>query len=170
MTRTVTLYLAGILALALGLSAAGVQNASADSLTFKARVIEVKDGDTLIVLRNKTRFTVELPGIDAPELDQPFGPEARKYAAKLVKGKVVTIEMSRPGNPIYGAVRFSKDRILAHEMVKAGLAWATTTDKSSMFRQAQDEAKAARIGLWVNSEEEEPIAPWDWRAEKRFGK
>lgn len=170
MTRTVILGLAGILAWTLGLPPTGIQEAAADSLTFKAMVVEVTDGDTLIVLRNKTRFTVELPGIDAPELDQPFGPEAKRFAAKLVKGRVVTIEMSHPGNPIYGAVRFSKGKILAHEMVKAGLAWATTTDKSSMFRAAQDEAKTARIGLWVNSEEEDPVPPWEWRAQKRFGK
>jgi len=170
MTRAVILGLATILALALWTPLTGVRHAAANSMTFDAKVIEIKDGDTIVVLRNKTRFTVELPGIDAPELDQPFGPEAKRYAAKLVKGKVVSIEMFQPGNPIYGAVRFSKSRILAHEMVKAGLAWATTTDKSSKFREAQEEAKAARLGLWVNSEEEDPIPPWEWRAQKRFGK
>jgi endonuclease YncB( thermonuclease family) len=170
MTRASLLSLAGILALAYGLLAAGIQNAAADSITFKAMVIEVKDGDTLVVLRNKTRLTVKLPGIDAPELDQPFGPEAKRFAAKLVQGKVVTVEMFQPGNPIYGTVRLSKNRILAHEMVKAGMAWAMTSDKSSVFSEAQQAAKSARLGLWVNSEEEEPIPPWEWRAQKRFGK
>jgi endonuclease YncB( thermonuclease family) len=82
----------------------------------------------------------------------------------------VTIEMSQPGNPVYGGVRFNKDRILAHEMVKAGMAWATTTDKSSLLSESQEAAKTARLGLWVNSEDEEPVPPWEWRAQKRFGK
>jgi endonuclease YncB( thermonuclease family) len=169
MAKLSALSFASVVVLASWLPTA-VPDALANSITFQARVIDVKDGDTLIVLRNRTRLVVELPGVDAPELDQPFGPEARRFAAKLVKGKVVTIEMFRPGSPIYGAVRFSKDRILAHEMVQAGMAWATTTDKSSVFREAQEAAKKARLGLWVNSEEEEPIPPWEWRAQKRFGK
>lgn len=160
--------IAGLFGLLCGLFPAPVPDVTADSLTFEALVVDVKDGDTLIVIRNNARLTVKLPGIDAPELDQPFGQEAKRYAAKLVKGRVVTIEITQPGNPIYGAVRFSKDRILAHEMVKAGLAWATSMDKFSMFGEAQEAAKAARLGLWVNSEEEEPIPPWEWRAKKRL--
>jgi micrococcal nuclease len=168
MTKVMRLGVTGFLALAFGIFPADNPDAVADSITFEAMVIDVQDGDTLIVARNKTRLTVKLPGIDAPELDQPFGPEAKRYAAKLVKGQVVTIETAQAGNPIYGAVRFSKSKILAHEMVKAGLAWATTMDKTSVFSEAQEDAKKARIGLWVNSEDEEPVPPWDWRAKKRF--
>ncbi len=170
MTRAFVLGLASIAALALGVLPPTIRHAAADSLTFTAMVIDVKDGDTLVVLRNKTRLNVKLPGIDAPELDQPFGPKAKQFVAKLVKGKVVTVEIFQPGNPIYGTVRFSKNRILAHEMVKAGMAWAMTTDKSSVFSEAQQAAKSARLGLWVNSEEEEPVPPWEWRAQKRFSK
>jgi len=170
MTRSMTPILVLFLALGLAVLPAGLRNAAADSLTFAALVVEVKDGDTLTVLRNRSRLTVKLPGIDAPELDQPFGLEAKRFASKLVRGKVVTIQMSRPGNPIYGAVRFSKGRLLALEMVKAGMAWATTTDKSSIFHEAQVAARSARLGLWVNSEEEDPIPPWEWRASQRIKK
>ncbi len=166
MAKFLILGIASILAL--GALPIAIPDAAADSITFQAMVIDVQDGDTLIVARNKTRLTVKLPGIDAPELDQPYGPEAKRFAAKLVKGKVVTIETAQAGNPIYGAVRFANSKILAHEMVKAGLAWATTMDKTSMFSEAQEDAKKARIGLWVNSEDEEPVSPWDWRAKKRI--
>jgi len=169
MRKPLTLsMMAGALVLAIGVLSMNVPDTVADSMTFAALVIDVPDGDTLLVLRNKTRLTVKLPGIDAPELDQPYGLEAKRHAAKLVKGKVVTIDIMHPGNPVYGAVRFQKSRILAHEMVKAGMAWATTMDKSSMLAEAQETAKTARLGLWANSEEEEPVPPWDWRAKKRF--
>lgn len=167
MIRAFTLGMAALFTVSVVLSI-GTPDASANSITFDAMVIDIQDGDTLIVLRNKTRLTVKLPGIDAPELDQPYGPEAKRFAAKLVKGRVVTIETTQAGNPIYGAVRFSKNRVLAHEMVQAGLAWTTSMDKSSVFGETQAAAKAARLGLWVNSEEEEPVPPWDWRAKKRF--
>ena len=158
------------LALALACLPSNVRDTAADSIKFEALVVDVKDGDTVVVLRNRSRLTIKLPGIDAPELDQPFGVEAKRYAAKLVRGKVVTVEMFRAGNPIFGTVHFSKDRILAYEMVKAGMAWAKTTDKSSMFSEAQEAAKSAHIGLWVNSEEEEPVPPWEWRANKLIKK
>ena len=166
MNRLLLLGIASALTLILGTLPTSVQDAAANSFAFKAMVIDVLDGDTIIVLRNKTRLTVKLPGIDAPELDQPFGPEAKRFAAKLVKGRVVTIETAEAGNPIYGGVRFSKNRILAHEMVKAGFAWTTSMDKTSTFAKVQATAKAARLGLWVNSEEEEPIPPWEWRSRK----
>ena len=167
MNRPLILGIASLLALIAGALSTDAPDALADSIAFEAMVIDVQDGDTIIVLRNNTRLTVKLPGIDAPELDQPYGPEAKRFAAKLVKGRVVTIETTQPGNPIYGGVRFSKNRMLAHEMVKAGMAWTTSMDKSSMFGEAQEEAKTARLGLWVNSEDEEPIPPWEWRAQKR---
>lgn len=168
MRHSLLLGTASIVAITLGIVPANVPDTAANSFSFDAVVIDVQDGDTLIVLRNKTRLTVKLPGIEAPELDQPYGPEAKRFAAKLVKGRVVTIETSQAGNPIYGGVRFSKNRILAHEMVKAGLAWTRSMDKSSTFGEVQEKAKAARLGLWENSEEEEPIPPWEWRAQRRL--
>jgi endonuclease YncB( thermonuclease family) len=168
MNRPLMLGVASVLALVVGVLPAGVPDAAANSFAFDAMVVDVLDGDTVVVLRNKTRLTVKLPGIDAPELDQPFGPEAKRFAAKLVMGRVVTIETSQAGNPIYGGVRFSKNRILAHEMVKAGFAWTTSTDKFSAFAEVQAAAKEARLGLWVNSEEEAPVPPWEWRAQKRM--
>jgi len=168
MKRVLIPGIASLLLLAWGPPLLSLPDAAANSITFDVMVVDVPDGDTLIVLRNKTRLTVELPGIDAPELDQPYGPEAKRFATKLVKGRVVTIETFQASNPIYGAVRFSKDRNLAYEMVKAGLAWATSMDKSSMFGETQEAAKKARLGLWVNSEDEEPVPPWEWRANKRF--
>ena len=168
MTRAFILGMTGLFVVACGFLPAGVPDAVADSITFQAMVVEVKDGDTFIVLRNKTRLTVKLPGVDAPELDQPYGPEAKRFAAKLVKGRVVTIETAQASNPIYGAVRFQKNKILAHEMVRAGLSWATSMDKSSMLAEIQEAAKKARLGLWANSEDEEPVPPWEWRAKKSF--
>ena len=106
MNKLLMLGIANVLAFAVGTLPTSVPDAAANSITFDAVVIDVPDGDTLVVLRNKTRLTVKLPGIDAPELDQPYGPEAKRFAAKLVKGRVVTIETAQAGNPIYGGVRF----------------------------------------------------------------
>jgi endonuclease YncB( thermonuclease family) len=157
---------AGILIALVALTTGTAPKADANSVTFQASVVEVKDGDTIIVVRNKTRLTVMLPGIEAPELDQPFGLDAKKLTTRLVKGRIVTIETFAATNPLVGSVRFDKNRTLAMELIMAGLAWTKSMDKFSPFSQAQEEAKRAKLGLW-SDEEMEPIPPWEWRTGRR---
>lgn len=141
-----------------------VPDAVADGFTFTAAVAQVKDGDTIVVFRNKNRIVVNLPSVDAPELDQPFGLEAKRFTAKLVKGKVVILKTYEAGNPLYAEVWFDKNRNLGRELIRAGLAWPKIQDQFSEMGQMQSMAKAAKVGLW---EDEDPIAPWEWRNGKR---
>ncbi len=64
--------------------------AAADS--WRGKVVDVLDGDTLVVLQRGRRVEVCLHGVDAPEKDQPFGAKARSFASQLVIGKLVTIK------------------------------------------------------------------------------
>ena len=63
-------------------------------------VERVVDGDT-IVLDDKT--SVRLLLIDAPELDQCFGPEAKEALQKLVLGQTVRLRMES-GRVVSGLV------------------------------------------------------------------
>ena len=50
------------------------------------------------------------------------------------------------------------------EQVRAGMAWVFdkyVTDRG--LYAVQDEARAARRGLWADAV---PVAPWEWRARK----
>ena len=50
------------------------------------------------------------------------------------------------------------------EMVRSGMAWAFTkylTDPQ--IKAIEMEARAERRGLWADRE---PVAPWEWRADK----
>jgi hypothetical protein len=38
-----------------------------------ARVVRVKDGDTYVLRKGNTDFTVRLKNVDSPELKQPYG-------------------------------------------------------------------------------------------------
>jgi endonuclease YncB( thermonuclease family) len=109
---------------------------------------------------------LEIPEIDAPELDQPYGKDAKKKAAALTKGKVVTIRAySNLGrNYLLGEVWLPNKRHFAKEMVRAGLAWVKGRSVPVDMEQLQSEAKAAHQGLW---EDEEPIPPWEWRSGRR---
>jgi endonuclease YncB( thermonuclease family) len=59
------------------------------------------DGDTLRVQRQGREERLRLCGIDAPELDQPLGPEARDHLRGLLAGHdevlVMAVERDRYG-------------------------------------------------------------------------
>ncbi len=63
---------------------------------FRTTILEVVDGDTVRV----PGYTVRLYGVDAPEKDQPFGPQATGCLATLVWGR--TVEVRPQGVDRYG--------------------------------------------------------------------
>ena len=60
------------------------------------RVVRVVDGDTYDVLAEGVRYRVRLLGVDAPEPDQPFGPQAGDSVARLV-GPQRLVRLTRRG-------------------------------------------------------------------------
>jgi len=95
----------------------------AESVT--AKVVSIKDGDTIVVVRNQEQITVRLAGIDCPETGQAFGTKAKQTASDLCFGKKVTLKET--GKDRYG-------RTLAHvilpdgselnrQLVRQGFAW-----------------------------------------------
>jgi endonuclease YncB( thermonuclease family) len=100
----------------------------ADTFTGKVitgKVIAVKDGDSIVVLRDNEQITIRLLDIDCPELAQAFGRQAKNQTSDLCFGKSVTVKANSKDR---------YDRTLAHvilpggkelnrELVKSGLAW-----------------------------------------------
>jgi endonuclease YncB( thermonuclease family) len=125
-------------------------------------VVAVAEGDTLTLSVNGERVRLRLSGIDAPELDQPFGAQSRAALSTLTIGKrleCVEHERDRFGEP---AMRCHLEKLdVGSEQVRQGMAWAYERYREdSAIRQLQQEAKLARRGLWAQSE---PVAPWTWR-------
>ncbi len=52
-----------------------------DTDTFTGKVIAVKDGDSIVVMRDKEEVVIRLLDIDCPELSQPFGRQAKKQTS-----------------------------------------------------------------------------------------
>ena len=138
-----------------------------DADNFTGKVVAVKDGDSIVVLRDKEQVEIRLLDIDCPELAQTFGRQAKKQTSDLCLGKAVTLKAN--GKDKY-------DRTLAHvilpdgkelnrELVKSGLAWwyRKYSDDKSLGKLEAD-AKKNKRGLWTDVK---PVAPWDWRAAKR---
>src|SRR6267378_350862 len=72
------------------------------------RVVDVFDGDTIVIDRAGTRETIRLLGVDTPETHHPtkpvqcFGPEASAYSTSRLSGQSVRLEDDVEGRDIYG--------------------------------------------------------------------
>ena len=62
-----------------------------DFFSFNAKLINIIDGDTIVIMTNQTKITVELYGIDCPELDQPYGLESKAYVSNYCFNKTVNV-------------------------------------------------------------------------------
>ncbi len=137
--------------------------------TIQGKVVGVTDGDTITVLdQSKTQRKIRLSGIDAPEKGMPFGQKSKQHLSDLVAGKVVEVEttkVDRYGRNVGKVIVEGLDANLAQ--IEAGFAWhykAYEREQSRADRltysQAEDLAREARKGLWIDRE---PVSPWDWR-------
>ena len=101
--------------------------------TFSSRGVAEEDGDTFWVVRQGKREKIRIHGIDAPEMDQPYGKAAKKFAAKLAFGKVVTVQWEGRGK--YG-------RIIGRVRLPAGtspLRWCGPEWRGGTKNTRQDE-------------------------------
>lgn len=139
----------------------------------EGKVVGVADGDTITVLdSSNTQYKIRLAGIDAPEKKQPFGQVSKRSLSDLVYDKTVQVDWSktdRYGRLVGKVLVNNLDANL--EQVKRGLAWHYSKYKKEQpfedrltYLHAQQEATAAKLGLWV---EPNPLAPWDWRKARK---
>jgi endonuclease YncB( thermonuclease family) len=164
--------------LALLFVCAAAARAQEDNLTpfYDARVLSVLDGNTLSV-RNETttqQSYVRLRGIDAPEMQQPYGAASRQHLASLVAGKIVRVEFKgtdRMGT-VEGRVLLDGEDINLAQL-GAGLAWfqmvyanELSDEQRKLYQETEGAARKARRGLWQDAA---PTAPWQYRAAKRIG-
>jgi micrococcal nuclease len=125
------------------------------------RVVDVLDGDTIVVARGTARDTIRLLGIDTPETHHPtkpvqcFGPEASDYTTRRLSGKVVRLEDDVETHDIYGrhlAYVYVDGKRFDDELLEKGYARLLVIEPNHAHaRTMLDEeldAKRHRRGLW----------------------
>ncbi|MCP8883830.1 thermonuclease family protein [Devosia sp. XJ19-1] len=104
----------------------------------------VIDGDTIVI----DKVHIRLAGIDAPELDHPWGQKAKWALVQLCKGQVITarIKPELSHDRLVGECFLPDGRDLAAELVGMGMAldWA----KFSGGKYRHLETADARKRLW----------------------
>lgn len=128
-------------------------------------VIEVIDGNTLLVETPEDTYRVILHGIDSPEPGQKFAEQSTARLKELVLKKKVTITMQgrdRHGHRI-GRIYLDASTDPHHEMVKSGLAWPAEKHNDPALEALKEEAQQKSLGIWS---EEDPIPPWTYRRQQ----
>jgi micrococcal nuclease len=134
------------------------------SQEIEARVVHVKDGDTIVVAYlNGSQETIRLRGVDAPELKQAHGRKALSALTSHLYGQTAFLDgfgTDRYGRRIADA--YVEGYWVNQAMIRTGHAWHYK-DFSTDRRLAKAELRARRqqVGLWAGAT---PIAPWDYRA------
>lgn len=129
------------------------------------RVGHVVDGDTLKLAEG---HRVRLLGVDTPESVkpetpvQPWGPEASDFTKRFLAAGKVRLEFDREKHDDYGRLlayayatnpATGREEMLNEELLRAGLGHALLRHPYSeamkrRFREAQQEARDARRGIW----------------------
>lgn len=161
-TATVVFTVAGVIA-------------SAKAAVSEVDVVRVVDGDTVVVFLNGKKEGVRLIGIDAPELDQDYGLQAKKTLANLLDGRKAVMLYSKSRRDQYGRIlgRIAfRNTDAGLFMIERGAAWYYTfyghslpSDWRNAYQTAQANAKYESMGLW---EGVGPVPPWSWRKQKHI--
>lgn len=103
-----------------------------------------------------------MSGIDAPEITQAYGKNARNALKTALLGKKVRLEnisQDRYGRTLATVYLGNKDQNL--QMVKQGNAWVYRRyNKNPHYIQAEEIAREQRLGLWQKNN---PVYPEDYR-------
>ena len=138
----------------------------------KVRVTRVVDGDSLVVARRRwfnfmlkpRPFAVRLYAIDAPELSQPYGAEARDEMRRMARGslRLDVVNTDRYGRAVGVVYRRNRKKSLNHAIVAAGLAYSYQRyGKLAGIVEAEARARKRRRGMWKSGESQ--TRPWDHR-------
>ena len=150
--RNIIHLIPGLLALALMFSATACQpQAPTEAGTFQ--VIRVIDGDTIVVEGN---VRVRYIGMNAPEMDEPFGEEAKEANQNLGQGKRVKLEKDVSKTDRYGRwlrYVYVDNLMVGGEIVRLGLARAhgypPDTKYQAYLNRLEREASQAGRGIWA---------------------
>ena len=134
-----------------------------DAVQVTGSIVKVTDGDTAILAAaDGNTITLRLAEIDAPETDQPAGPEAKAALGNLMLNQTVRVavqDTDRYGRTVGRVYVGTLD--VNKELVRQGWAWAYLDYlQDTSLIDTERQAREAKWGLWVNPN---PISPWDWR-------
>lgn len=140
--------------------ALGQMRQTAAPETVDATVVEVIDGETIVIEKDGARQTVRYLGVDVPTGDACYAAESTEANRALVAGQSVKIErqatdVDAQGNwvrDVWVQMEDGRYGLVSHQLVQAGAATADISEPNTRFatwlRSADAAAQAGDLGLW----------------------
>ncbi len=102
-----------------------------DSLEIRGRAWVI-DGGTIAIQRTKIR----LAGIDAPEIDMPWGRNSKWAMVNICRGQIITAKLTgeRSGDRLIATCYLADGRDIGAELVKRGLALDLPRFSNGLYR------------------------------------
>jgi micrococcal nuclease len=132
------------------------------TLDAEYRVVDVLDGDTVVVAHGNRRDTIRLLGIDTPETHHPtkpvqcFGPEASAYTTRRLLEQMVRLEDDVETHDIYRrhlAYVYLRGQRFEDELLRLGYARLLVIEPNHAHARTmldeELEAKRHGRGLWA---------------------
>ncbi|MCK5211500.1 thermonuclease family protein [Candidatus Parcubacteria bacterium] len=130
-------------------------------------VVQIYDGDTIVVLLNGQRESVRLLGIDTPEVESPytkvecFGQEASEFVKNLLLNQKVRLVPDPVGNDHDKYERllryvYLNDTDINAQLLTKGYAYLLDTfpfSRIDEYRALEEAARENTVGLWQECEE-----------------
>ena len=102
-------------------------NITFSQTTLTAKVVGVKDGDTVVVIDSlNNQIALRLAEVDCPEKNQPFGTKAKQFTSDQVYLKTikyVVTDTDRYDRSIAMIYYDEDNKYLSAEIIKAGMGW-----------------------------------------------
>ncbi|MFM7468145.1 MAG: thermonuclease family protein [Vampirovibrionales bacterium] len=122
------------------------------------------DGDTcqFMVKGEDTPMKVRVAQVDAPELAQDYGKEARDYLVGLLR-RAKKLELSCQGGKTYdreACAVLVEGEPVQPKLVAAGYAWDYPLYSKGQYALLQAKARQGKKGVW---QEAHPMSPFCWR-------
>lgn len=124
-------------------------------------LVSCHDGDTCKFSQGQIIEKIRFSGMDAPEIDQPFGTEARDKLIQLLKGQNVVLKCDGQHFSRTTCIVFVNNHEIQREMVRAGLALDFPMHSNGRYKEDQDYAKKNKLGMWSQDEVYSPFC-WRW--------
>tara|TARA_B100000683_G_scaffold140017_1_gene136219 strand:+ start:1222 stop:1701 length:480 start_codon:yes stop_codon:yes gene_type:complete len=137
---------------------------------YEAVVLKVIDGDTIYIKSDNGRKKVRLRHIDAPEIRQSYGKEAKIFLDKQIDGKKIIVNSDykdRYGRDIGDIFVYNNDEAIYinAKLVKSGHAWVYKSyRKNTYLMNLENFARENMLGLW---KDKSAIEPWEFRSKNK---
>jgi endonuclease YncB( thermonuclease family) len=134
-------------------------------------VERVIDGNTLVVRRGGDSLKLLLDGVDAPELAQPGGRQARDALASLA-GEACRVVFLASEPDRWGRFRAdlyagkTEDVWVQGTLARSGWVWAHPDTADRELTSLVKMARSERRGIWQS---QSPQPPWQWRRNLHAG-